>query len=71
MLVSVFLFWVFDGGDCAHKMVELRSRYERRCRMSKIAKVIGRIIALLVDRGVITREDAVWVLEPMKGDKEE
>ena len=39
--------------------------------MSKIAKVIGRIIALLVDRGVITREDAVWVLEPMKGDKEE
>lgn len=34
--------------------------------MIEIAKVIGRIIALLVDRGVITREEAVWVLEPMK-----
>ncbi len=38
-----------------------------------IAKVIGRIIGLLVDRDVITREEAFWVLEPLKdikGDEE-
>lgn len=38
--------------------------------MSEIARVIGRIIALLIDKGVITREEAVWILEPLKGDKE-
>lgn len=31
-----------------------------------IAKVIGRILGLLVDKDVITREEAVWVLEPLK-----
>jgi len=39
--------------------------------MSEIARVIGRIIALLIDKGVITRKEAVWILEPMKGDEEE
>ena len=34
--------------------------------MNQIAKVIGRIIAILVDRGVIERKDAVWILESLK-----
>lgn len=34
--------------------------------MLGIAKTIGRIIAVLVDAGVIKREQAVWILEPLK-----
>lgn len=38
--------------------------------MIRIAKVIGRIIAVLVDAGIIEREQAVWILEPLKDDAE-
>ena len=38
--------------------------------MIGIAKTIGRLIAVLVDVGVIKREQAIWILEPLK-DKEE
>lgn len=34
--------------------------------MIKIAKTIGRLIAVLVDNGIIEREQAVWILEPLK-----
>ena len=30
------------------------------------AKTISRLIAVLVDVGVIEREQAVWILEPLK-----
>ena len=41
--------------------------------MIGIAKVIGRLIAVLVDVGVIEREQAVWILEPLedKAEKED
>ena len=32
--------------------------------MIGLAKVIGRIIALLVNKGVITDKEAFWVFEP-------
>ena len=31
--------------------------------MHEIAKVIGRIIILLINKGIITREEALWVTE--------
>ena len=34
--------------------------------MIEIAKVIGRLIAVLVDAGVIEKEQAVWILEPLE-----
>lgn len=34
--------------------------------MTGIAKTIGRIIAVLVDAGIIERKQAVWILEPLK-----
>ena len=34
--------------------------------MIEIAKTIGRLIAILVDKGIIEREQAVWILEPLK-----
>ena len=34
--------------------------------MIGIAKTIGRLIAVLVDAGIIKREQAVWILEPLK-----
>lgn len=34
--------------------------------MIKIAKTIGRLIAVLVNTGIIEREQAVWILEPLK-----
>ena len=34
--------------------------------MIGIAKTIGRLIAVLVDAGIIEREKAVWILEPLK-----
>lgn len=34
--------------------------------MIGIAKVIGRLIAVLVDVGIIESEKAVWILEPLK-----
>ena len=33
--------------------------------MIGIAKTIGRLIAVLVDAGVIEKEQAVWILEPL------
>ena len=34
--------------------------------MIGIAKTIGRLIAVLVDAGVIEKEQAVWILEPLE-----
>ena len=34
--------------------------------MIEIAKTMGRLIAVLVDVGVIEREQALWILEPLK-----
>lgn len=34
--------------------------------MSGIKKVICRLIAVLVEDGVIERKKAVWILEPLK-----
>ena len=34
--------------------------------MIEIAKTIGRIVAVLVNAGIIEREQAVWILEPLK-----
>ena len=31
--------------------------------MHEIAKVIGRIIILLINKGIITKEEALWVTE--------
>lgn len=38
--------------------------------MNGIAKTIGRIIAVLVHAGIIEREQAVWILEPLRDDAE-
>ena len=38
--------------------------------MLGITKVIGRLIAVLVNAGIIEREQATWILEPLT-DKEE
>jgi len=34
--------------------------------MTEIAKVIGRLMAVLVNTGIIEREQAAWILEPLK-----
>ena len=34
--------------------------------MSEIARVIGRLIAILIDRNVITADEALYILEPIK-----
>ena len=34
--------------------------------MIGIAKTIGRLIAVLVNAEIIEREQAVWILEPLK-----
>ena len=34
--------------------------------MIGIAKTIGRILAVLVDTGIIERKHAEWILEPLK-----
>lgn len=34
--------------------------------MIGITKTIGRLIAVLVDAGIIEREQAVWILDPLK-----
>ena len=34
--------------------------------MIGIAKTIGRLIAVLVDAGIVEREQAAWILEPLK-----
>lgn len=34
--------------------------------MTGIGKTIGRLIAVLVDAGIIERKQAVWILEPLK-----
>lgn len=38
--------------------------------MNGIAKTIGRIVAVLVNAGIIEREQAVWILEPLRDDAE-
>lgn len=38
--------------------------------MIGIAKTIGRLIAVLVDAGVIEREQAIWIIEPLKDEGE-
>lgn len=38
--------------------------------MIGIAKTIGRLIAVLVNAGIIKREQAVWILEPLKDNEE-
>ena len=38
--------------------------------MNEIAKTIGRIVAVLVHAGIIEREQAVWILEPLRDDSE-
>ncbi len=34
--------------------------------MIGIAKVIGRLIAVLIDAGIIDVKQAVWILKPLK-----
>ena len=34
--------------------------------MMRLDKTIGRLIAVLVDAGIIERKQAVWILEPLK-----
>ena len=34
--------------------------------MIGMAKTIGRLIAVLVNAGIIERDQAVWILEPLK-----
>ena len=38
--------------------------------MIGIAKTIGRLIAVLVDAGIVDKEKAAWILEPLKGGAE-
>lgn len=38
--------------------------------MIEVARTIGRLIAVLVDAGIVEREKAVWILEPLKGEAE-
>jgi len=38
--------------------------------MIEIIKTIGRLIAVLVDTGIIERKKAVWILEPLKDKKD-
>ena len=38
--------------------------------MLKVTKVIGRLIAVLVNTGIIEREQATWILEPLTGKAE-
>ena len=38
--------------------------------MTGIAKTIGRLIAVLVDSGIVERKQAVWILEPLKDNAE-
>lgn len=37
----------------------------------EIAKVIGRIIILLINQGIITREEALWITETKTETKSE
>lgn len=39
--------------------------------MSEIAKVLGRFLAVLIDKGIITKDEAVYILEPLKEAKNE
>lgn len=38
--------------------------------MIGIAKVIGRLIGVLIDAGIVDREKAIWILEPLKDESE-
>ena len=36
-----------------------------------VAKVLGRLIGVLIDKAIITKEEATYILEPLEeGDKE-
>lgn len=39
--------------------------------MIGIAKVIGRLLAVLIDKEIITKEEAEYILEPLKEAKDE
>lgn len=39
--------------------------------MKEIGRVIGRIIRMLVDKGVISQVEGMWILEPLKDIKGE
>lgn len=34
--------------------------------MNRIAKVMGRLLAVLINKGIITEEEAEYMLEPLK-----
>jgi hypothetical protein len=38
--------------------------------MNGIAKVLGRLLAVLVNAGIVEREQAIWILEPLKDNSE-
>lgn len=38
--------------------------------MIGVAKVLGRLLALFVNKGVIQKGEALWILEPLKDDAE-
>lgn len=38
--------------------------------MRAIAQVIGRLITVLVDKGLIDNDDALFILQPLNDDKE-
>lgn len=57
--------------DGYEKGLESReNKGEMKKGMIGIAKTIGRLIAVLVDAGVIEREQAVWIIEPLKDEGE-
>lgn len=35
-------------------------------RMIEIAKTIGRLLAVLIHKGIITKDEADYILEPLK-----
>lgn len=35
-------------------------------RMIEIAKTVGRLLAVLVHKGIITKDEADYILEPLK-----
>lgn len=38
--------------------------------MNGIARALGRLLAVLVNAGIVEREQAVWILEPLKDNAE-
>lgn len=54
----------FDPDEIVLTRTESEEHTEKE--VVRIAKVIGRLIAVLVDAGIVEREQAVWILEPLK-----